>query len=88
MSSVSTLNYAYLGKYLMPHTVPYSGGSVHGWVGAAAVAHVLLGRAGQEQLVLLVGLVAAAPRQLAHRDGMVAAPPGTSAAKLIEAAVM
>jgi hypothetical protein len=54
-------------------------GRVHGRVGPAAVAHVLPGAAGHEQLLvlllLLVGLVAAAPRQLTQRDGVVAAPP-------------
>ncbi len=53
-------------------------GRVHGRVGPAAVAHVLPGAAGHEQLLvllLLVGLVAAAPSQLTQRDGVVAAPP-------------
>ena len=64
----------------MSHPVAVRGGRVHGRVGPAAVAHILSGGAGHQQLMLLlqlllVGLVAAAPCQLAQSDGVVTAPP-------------
>ncbi len=78
-TKISTYSVPKVGTYLMAHPVAVRGRRVHGRVGAAAVAHVLPGGAGHEQLMLLrlllVGLVAAAPCQLAQGDGVVAAPP-------------